>query len=287
MTLSLEDANQLAALLNQISAATVEALIAGEPQRTQAVAIALRELYGQLGEGSEIGPFVALLIAWLEGQRPGEEAIQQLDPLFQRALRAMQKQVPEPAQAPHDPEQEPISRRVLAQLVSAVVAARSVGDVKAQQQLAAQLINIQGKLGRRWRKRLTPLLENLRSVLGGTDPRVLPDVPDAAYQKLWVSARELLLSAHFDEASARDQLLERLAHNTLFIARSKNGELTDHYLRALLEVQRQALESQAPGIATLVGAIRAYLQGMDPAPLVTLLEGDEAGTWQRIIDEIG
>ncbi|MBA3533476.1 MAG: hypothetical protein H0T73_16280 [Ardenticatenales bacterium] len=287
MTLSLEDANRLAALLNQVSSATVKALLAEEPQRALEVTSALRDLHGQLEEGSEIAPFIEVLLRWLEGQRPEDNAVQHLDPLFQRALRAMREQVPlQMRKTRADPAQEPISRRVLSQLVAAVVAAKSVGDAQAQRQLAAQLVTIQGKLGHRWRKRIGPLLENLRGVLGGTDPRVLPDVPDAAYQKIWVSARDLLLGAHFDEASARDQLLERLAHNTLFIARSKNPELTEHYLRALLEVQRQALESQAPTIATLVGAIRAYLQGLDPTPFVALLDGAEATTWQKVMTEL-
>lgn len=285
MGMSREEADQLATLLNQISTATLDAVRSGDLQQRLGLAGALRELRGQFEAGSAVAPFLGLLIRWLEeGRAPSPQESKALDPLFQRALQRMRAQVGEEATAEKEPA-EPISRRVLAQLVAAVVAAHSADEQAVQEQLAAHLITIQGKLPAEWRGRLGPLLENLRSLLGGADPRILPPVPDPAYQKLWRSAQELLLSGEFGEEVAHDQLLERLVHNTRFTRRADSEALTEGFLRALLDVQRQALEGQQPAIATLVGAIRLYLQGGDPTPLSAQLEGEEQAAWQRIMEE--
>jgi hypothetical protein len=124
-------------------------------------------------------------------------------------------------------------------------------------------------------------------VLGGVEPLTLPAVPDPLYQRYWESVVELLLHADLSEGRAHEQLMERLVHNTSFVARAGNEELTTGFLRSLLDVQRQALDSDAVGVATLVGAIRALLQGLDPTPFATMLEGAERGAWIRILEEIG
>lgn len=288
--LTIEEANQIAAMLNQICTLTMDTLQQGDQAQRLEVARSLREFREQFEEPSEIGAFVALLVKWLEGARPGEKAGRALSAPFQRALATMLRQVPEQAvPAPESTneaerpaeEQEPISRRVLAQLVSAVVAAKLAGDEAVQRRLAAQLITIQGKLDAEWGEKIGPLLENLRSVLGGVDPRVLRPVP-MPYAPLWQSAQELFLQGDLSEEQAHDALLDRLVHNTLFTESSKNEALTTSFLRSLLDVQRQALDSERPMIATLVGAIRARLQGGDPAPFVELLEGEERAAWEKI-----
>ncbi|MDQ4076656.1 MAG: hypothetical protein M3220_10480, partial [Chloroflexota bacterium] len=186
------------------------------------------------------------------------------------------------AEEPH----EPISRHVLAQLISAVVAAEAAGEVEVQRKLAAQLVNIQMKLDKEWQERLGPLLENLRAVLGGADPRILPTVPDPTYQRVWMSAVEILINADLSEEHAHAQLMDRLIHNTVFVARTDSAELTQGFLRTLLDVQRQAVESDALAVATLVGAIRAYLQGLDPTPFIASLKGEELEVWLRILEEL-
>ncbi len=288
--LSLEDADQLAELLNHICAITLEALLADELTQRLDVAVALREFRAQFGGASVIAPFVLILAEWLEGERPDRRTIRSLDSPFRGALQAMVQQVPDKqGRTPPKPRSaepaEPISRHVLAQLISTVVAARAAGDEAVQRTLAAQLLNIQTKLEGEWRQRLGPLLENLRRVLGGIDARILPAVPDPIYQRLWMSAVELLINADLSEEHAHQQLMDRLTHNATFVARANNPDLTEGFLRTLLDVQRQALQSDAPAIATLVGAIRAFLQGLDPTPFTLLLQGEERAAWLRILEE--
>jgi hypothetical protein len=277
-----EDANQLAQLLNQICTATVEALQADDPQHRLAVSATLRDLLPQVEALPEVAAFVGVLARWLDGERPTGATVQSLEGPYRRVLATMLDDAPEPS--PPTTPGEPISRRVLAQLVSAVVIAEVSGDEAVQRKLAAQLVTIQGQLDREWKQRLGPLLENLRAVLGGTDPRALPLPGEPLYQQLWLSARELLLAGEFSGEAAGAQLLDRLVHNALFALKSNNPDLTAALLRALLDVQRQALETDSPTIATLVGAIRARLQGLDPAPFIALLEGEELAAWQRILE---
>ncbi len=284
-TLSAEDAEWLAGLLNQICTVALEALIANDLARRLEVAASLREVAAQVGADSTVTAFLHLLVAWLEGDRPTDDSRRALEPPFRRALEAMLQQVPAPSRprpATAEPE-EPISRHVLAQLVSAAVAAVASGDAAVQNKLATQLLNIQSKLSGAWRGRLSPLLENLRAVLGGADARTLPAVSDPLYQRFWLSALELLIHADLREESAHGQLMERLIHNTLFVAQAQQADLTEGFLRSLLDVQRQALDSQAPSIATLVGAIRARLQGLDPTPFTALLDEAEQAAWLRIL----
>lgn len=278
-----DDANEMAQLLNEICTATLEALQADDVQQRLAVAATLRDLLSQVEELPEIAAFIEVLARWLGGERPNEATAHGLEGPYRRALAAMLEDAPLPATL--DAAQEPVSRRVLAQLVSAVVIAESSGDMEVQRKLAAQLVNIQSQLTRSWRKRLGPLLENLRAVLGGADPRSLRMPEEPVYQQLWLTARELLLSREFAEENAGAQLLDRLVHNTLFALRANSPELTLALSRSLLDVQRQALATDATGIATLVGAIRAHLQGLDATPFAALLEGDERAAWQQILEE--
>lgn len=283
MTISSEEADRLAGLLNQICTVTMDALQGGDVAQRLAVAASLRQFRAQFDEGSEIGGFVEVLARWLEGERPGESALASLDSPFQRALETMLKEVAAPAPPRAAAERPPISGHVLAQLISAVVAAHAAGDETVQRELAAQLVNLQNRLDATWKGRLGPLLENLRRVLGGSDPRILPAISDPHYQNLWHNTVELLVSADLSAENAREQLLERLVHNTIFTRRSGSEELTQGFLRALLEVQRQAIESGSPAVATLVGAIRALLQGLDPTPFTLLLEGEELVAWEQIL----
>jgi hypothetical protein len=230
----------------------------------------------------EIAAFVDVLARWLEGEPPTRAVIQRLEVPYRRAVSAM---LEDARQAPGAAPQEPISRRVLGQLVAAVIIARMSDDEAVQRKLAAHLVTIQGQLDREWRKRLRPLLENLRAVLGGTDPLSLPLPDDPLYQQLWLNARELLLARELGDEAAKAQLLDRLVHNATFVLKANSPELTEALVRSLLDVQRQALETQALGIATLIGTIRAHLQGLDATPLATLLEGEELAAWQRILEE--
>jgi hypothetical protein len=284
LTLSQEDANQLAALLNQVCSATIAALTSGSIEERLMVVASLREFRGQFDAESEVGSFVDILLRWLEGTRPAASDGKRLQAPFRRALTAMLEQVPEPQKSGSGEEQEPVSRHVLAQLITAVVAAEASGNVEVQRALAAQLVNTRAQLDSDWQKRLGPLLDNLRSVLGGADPRTLPVVPDPTYQRLWLGAAEILINADLREEVAVEQLLARLTHNTLFVARAKDPELTEGFLRSLVDVQRQALASGASGIATLIAAIRTHLQGLDATPFSTVLEGDELDAWKAILE---
>lgn len=285
--ISEEEANQLADLLNQICSATMDALHAGDVRQRLAVAGSLRQFRAQFEEDSEVGSFVLLLAQWLEGERPTAGKVSSLHDPFRRALALMLQSVPDEAPPPQTPQgpQAPISGRVLAQLLAAVVAAHTAQDETIQLELAAQLVNIHSQLDREWKPKLGPLLENLRMVLGGADPRLLPPVPDPHYQNLWSNTVGLLAGgADLSEEGAHHQLLERLVHNTLFVLRSDTPDLTNAFLRALLDVQREALAQHATSIATLVGAIRAHLQGMDATPFTVLLTDDELAAWQRILE---
>jgi hypothetical protein len=66
-----DDADRLADLLNHVCSLTIEALESGDVVRRLGVASSLREFRAKFGEDSAVGPFLALLVGWLEGQRPG------------------------------------------------------------------------------------------------------------------------------------------------------------------------------------------------------------------------
>jgi hypothetical protein len=271
-----------AQMLNELASAALEAIRSDDTQKRQATASGLREIRLLMDDMPEIAAFIDVLARWIEGEPPTRAVIQRLEVPYRRAVSAM---LEDARQAPGAAPQEPISRRVLGQLVAAVVIARMSDDEAVQRKLAAQLVTIQGQLDREWRKRLRPLLENLRAVLGGTDPLSLPLPDDPLYQQLWLNARELLLARELGDEAAKAQLLDRLVHNATFVLKANSPELTEALVRSLLDVQRQALDTQALGIATLVGTIRAHLQGLDATPLATLLEGEELAAWQRILEE--
>jgi hypothetical protein len=269
-------------MLNELASAALEAIRSDDTQKRQATASGLREIRLLMDDMPEIAAFIDVLARWLEGEPPTRAVIQRLEVPYRRAVSAM---LEDARQTPGAAPQEPISRRVLGQLVAAVIIARMSDDEAVQRKLAAHLVTIQGQLDREWRKRLRPLLENLRAVLGGTDPLSLPLPDDPLYQQLWLNARELLLARELGDEAAKAQLLERLVHNATFVLKANSPELTEALVRSLLDVQRQALETQALGIATLVGTIRAHLQGLDATPLATLLQGEELAAWQRILEE--
>jgi hypothetical protein len=272
---------ELAEMLNEICNSTLEAIQSNDMERRKGMATGLREIRLMVDYEPEMAAFMEVLARWLEGEPPTRAAIERLDFTYRRAIW----QMVEDAKEGTEEEQAPISRRVLAQLVSAVVIAEAAGDVEVQRTLAAHLVTVQGQLDRSWRKRMRTLLENLRAVLGGADPRSLPMPEEAVYQQLWLTARELLLSREFSEETAGAQLLDRLVHNAVFTLQANSPELTVALTRSLLDVQRQALTTNAMGIANLVAAIRAHLQGMDATPLAALLQGDERAAWQRILEE--
>lgn len=273
--ISPQEADLLADMLNQVCSATLEALQSEDTSQRLALAGSLRQFRGQFEQASLVGGFVDLLVQWLEGRRPTTANVQALNEPFDHALLVMLQEVPD--------KTPPISHHVLSQLISAVVAAKASGKAKYQRQLAAQLINIHSQLSGEWRERLGPLLENLRQVLGGADPRLLPPVPDAHYQNLWHNTVQLFINSDLNEERAHEQLLERLIHNTIFTMQSGKPELINGFARALLDVQRQAIESNSPQIVTLISAIRAHLQGLDPTPFTVLLEGQELDAWKKIL----
>ncbi len=287
MTISPDEANQLAELLNQICSITIEALAADDPQQRRLVATSLQELYNQFDESSEVAPFLAVLVAWLGGVRPEAMQTQTLTPPFQRALQTMIQQAPETNAASASAPPEPVSRHVLTQLISMVIAAGASADTAVQRTLAAQLVDIRAQLDADWQARLGPLLDNLRVVLDGAEPQTLPAVPDPAYQRLWLSAVELLTGAALNEDEAREQLLERLTHNARFVQQASHPELTESLLRSLLDVQRQALSTGATDVATLIAAIRAHLQGIDATPFSVALQGDVLAAWLKIVGGAG
>lgn len=286
--LSREEANQLAAILNQLCMRTLQALEGSEAER-QRLTAALAAYQQQFDEGSEVGAFVLLLVRWLAGQRPAPSAADGLATPFQRALQVMLERHPaETRRAPvEEEEQPPISRHVLSQLVSAVVAAAVAGDVPTRRRLATHLVTVQGALDDAWRARLGPLLENLRATLDGAPLEGLPPVPDPEYQRLWQGAVELLLEPTLAPEQAEAALLDRLVHNSLYVLRGGDETLRERYLRALQSFQEQALESDRPQIVALVAAIRARFLGLDPAPFTFILDGTTRDAWLRLLAAAG
>ena len=278
-TLTPEEADQLAAFLNQVCHVALEALQSGDASSHAAVAASLRALTAEFGAGSTIGDFLALLVAWLKGTPPTREQERALQTPFRRALRAMRREV---GTTPPAPPPDPVSRHVLAQLVTATVAAVAAGDETLQGRLAAQLINIQNRLDEHGRRRLGPLLENLRAALGGADPRRLPPVEDEVYGRFWTSAVELLINADLTEEQAHDQLLQRLVHNTRFVLRARNEELSAGFLRSLAEVEAEARRTGAESVARLIAAIQARVRGEKTEALVAQLDGPEREAWAAI-----
>ncbi|MGB0385160.1 MAG: hypothetical protein ACPGWR_10080 [Ardenticatenaceae bacterium] len=311
--ISPEQADMLAVALNQMCGATIQALRGGDMRQCLAVATSLRDFRAQFDDESEVSGFVKLLEQWLTGQRPTEAAVTQLDAPFSDALVAMLQEIPfdklrappasatpsgttsrrtlggqaasqgSPIVGAASQEPPPISRRVLTQLISAVIVTAGSNNKQIQGKLATQLVNIQSALEGPWRERIAPLLENLRYVLGGADAHLLPAVPDPEYQKLWQNTIQVMSNSQVDEESAHQQLLDRLVHNTRFTLQARKPELTAGFLQVLEDVQHQALSTDSPSIVTLVAAIRAYLKGLDPTPFTLLLEGQELEAWQKII----
>ena len=277
MSMSAEEADALAMLLNQTASATISALLHGEPDPAE-LAPALVELAAEFAPASGIARFLARLAAWLGGARPSASAADALGEPFGRALATMLARVPE---APAAGAAAPISRRTLTQLIAATMAARASGDEAVRRQLAATLVTTHGRLPAEWRDSLGALLENLRLALGAGELAALPPVPEP-YLALWESAKGLMLLGMFDEGQAHGELLERLIHNAAFARRAANPELSGALASALLDVQRHALESERAEIATLIGAIRAELLGENPAPFVALLGGAERAAWERL-----
>src|SRR5690606_39045742 len=106
---------------------------------------------------------------------------------------------------------------------------------------------------------------------------------DPHYQNLWQNAADILTNADLSGDHAEEQLLERLVHNTRFTRSANDPDLTEGFLRALLDVQRQALATGAPHLAMLITAIRTLLQGGNTAMFVEHLEGAAKEAWERII----
>ncbi len=280
---SLEDADFLAEVLNKTVNVTFEALVYPDVQNPAQVMGAIREFREAFAKESPVGQFLDLLLAWLAGQTPSYKTAEGLEQPFRDVLLSMIKDVRKAKQRGGDKEQPPISGNVLAQLMTAVIAATRTDNAQVKRELASQLINVHGQLNKKWKAKIGPLLDNLRAILGGTDPQKLPPIPDPHYQNLWSNAVELLLHADLSADKAEDQLLERLVHNTHFTRNAQNNDLTESFLRALLDVQRQALGTGATHIAMLVTAIRAYLQGSDPSLFAAQLEGASREAWQRIV----
>lgn len=287
--LSTEEANVLAVTLNKACEATLQALQANDPRQRSHVLRSIRNFREQFEEQSLIHSFLKLLEDWLGGRRPTSTDVSHLPDPFGHALSTMLQSVP-PATPHPSPSRQPtrsaapISRRVLTQLISAVVIASKSDNVALQQKLATQLINIQTQLTGSWKTRLGGLFENLRYVLGGADPHLLPPVPDAEYQTLWQNTIQVLQQTEINEGSAQQQLLDRLVNNARFTIQSNKPELTTGFLQVLEEVQYQAQSSGSTTIVALVAAIRAYLQGLDPTSFTILLEGEELEAWKKIIE---
>ena len=289
--ISVEEADLLAVALNKVCEATLHALKANDRQQRANVLTSVRHFRGQFEEKSEVHSFLRLLERWLDGQRPTSTQASYLVDPFRQALSTMLREVPPAAATPHPPPDNrqrnttaPISRRVLTQLISAVVIASKSDNVALQQKLATQLINIQTQLSGRWKTRLGGLFENLRYVLGGADPHLLPRVADPDYQTLWQNTIQVLQQTEIDEGKAKPELLDRLVHNARFTIQSNKPELTTGFLQVLEDVQYQAQSSGSTTIVALIAAIRSYLQGLDPTPFTVLLEGQELDAWKRIIE---
>ncbi len=288
--ISTEKANILAMALNKACESTLHALQTGNNQEQASVLAAIRDFRRQFDKRSEIYDFLKILERWLNGRSPTSTTLKRLDNPFREALLAMFKELPSttpatPSQAPQqDNTVPPVSRRVLTQLISAIVMAAKSDNVALQQKLATQLINIQAKLNDHWKTRMGGLFENLRSVLGGVDPHLLPPVPDSEYQTLWQNTVQVLQQTEVNEGTAQQQLLDRLVNNARFTIQSKKPELTKSFMQVLEDVQYQAQSSDSMMIVTLVAAIRSYLQGSDPTPFAALLKGEELDAWNKIME---
>lgn len=281
----LEDADFLADVLNKTVNLTFEALVYPDVQNPGQVSGAIREFREAFAQNSAVGQFLDILLTWLAGQTPSRKLATSLEQPFKDVLLSMIDDVREARKSSgEDKEQPPISGNVLAQLMTAVIAATRTDNAQIKRELAAQLVNVHGQLNKKWKPRIGPLLDNLRAILGGTDPDKLPPIPDPHYQNLWSNAVDLLLNADLSADKAEDQLLERLVHNTRFTKNSNNSDLTESFLRALFDVQRQALSTGASHIAMLVTVIRTYLQGGDTTLFAAQLEGATLEAWKRIIE---
>lgn len=287
--ISAQEADLLAVALNKVCEATLHALQTTDRQQRANVLASVRHFREQFEEKSDISYFLKVLERWLDGQRPTSADATYLANPFRQALLTMLQEVPptKPATPPR-PQQSnsipPVSRRVLTQLISAVVMAAKSDNVALQQKLATQLINIQSQLTHQWKSRMGGLFENLRYVLGGADPHLLPPVSDPEYQTLWQNTIQVLQQTEINEGTAQQQLLDRLVNNARFTIQSKKPELTSGFMQVLEDVQYQAQSSDSMMIVTLVAAIRSYLQGLDPTPFAALLKGEELDAWKKIIE---
>lgn len=286
--ISAQEADLLAVALNKACEATLHALQTTNRQERANVLVSIRNFREQFEEKSDISYFLKVLERWLDGQRPTSANLTRLDDPFRQALFMMLQEVPPAIPAtPPAPQQDnstpPISRRVLTQLISAVVMAAKSDNVALQQKLATQLINIQAKLTAQWKARIGGLFENLRYVLGGADVHLLPPVSDPEYQTLWQNTIQVLQETEINEGTAQQQLLDRLVNNARFTIQAKKPELTSGFMQVLEDVQYQAQSSDSMMIVTLVAAIRSYLQGLDPTPFAALLKGEELDAWKKII----
>jgi hypothetical protein len=281
---TISDADFLAEALNKSINLTLEALLFPENQAPAEVMGALRPFREAFSHESLVGHFLDALIAWLEGQAPTRKTLESLEEPFRGRLSAMMEEV-RTARRESGEKKPPISGNVLAQLMTTVIAATRSEDRAVQAELAAKLVNIHGQLPKKWKPRIGPLLDNLRAVLGGANPHTLPKIPDPHYQNLWQNAADIITNADFSNETAEAQLLERLIHNTRFTLKSNEPDLTEGFLRALLDVQRQALSTGAPHIAMLVTAIRTLLQGGDTAIFATHLDGAVKEAWAQILAE--
>jgi hypothetical protein len=279
---TISDADFLAEALNKAVNLTMEALLSPNNQAAAEVLGALRPFREAFSQESLVGQFLDALIAWLEGQAPTRKTLEGLQEPFRGRLSAIMDEVKN-ARRESNEDKPPISGNVLAQLMTTVIAAARSDDRKVQNELAAKLINIHGQLPKKWKPRIGPLLDNLRAVLGGADPQTQPDIPDSHYQNLWRNAADIISNADLSTESAESQLLERLVHNTRFTIKSNEADLTEGFLRALLDVQRQALSTGAPHIAMLVTAIRTLLQGGNTQMFAGHLEGAVKEAWEQII----
>jgi hypothetical protein len=279
---TISDADFLAEALNRAVNLTLDALLSPKEHSPNEVLGALRPFREAFSHESLVGQFLDALIAWLEGQAPTRKTLEALQEPFRGRLSVMMEEVRE-ARRESGEEKPPISGNVLAQLMTTVIAATRSDDRVVQAELAAKLINIHGQLPKKWKPRIGPLLDNLRAVLGGADPHTLPSIPDPHYQNLWKNAADIIANADLSEAHAEEQLLERLVHNTRFTLKSNDPDLTEGFLRALLDVQRQALSTGAPHIAMLVTAIRTLLQGGNTTMFTGHLQGAAKAAWEEII----
>lgn len=280
--MSMNEANELAQLLNMVCSATVEAVHDGDVARRQALAEQLDTLSADIREESPtVAHFFDILATWLRGTPPTEAAIRTLPTPFARALRQMLHETGTPVET----EQAPISQQTLAQLVAAVVAAAKHDDPTPARKLAATIINIETQLPEQARAAALPFFENLRALLGGADPRTLPPPSAEPYASVWQTVLYLTSVGDDMNTVARQALLDRLVHNTQFVRRSGDEGLARQLATALLDVQRSAAEQNAGDIATLVAAVRALLLGYDPTPYAETLQGDVREAWEQILTE--